>query len=260
MQFTLLNRHNNHLLSADQILNILDEPDLPSGRTPLVRTVNTIRDQISQSHPNPDILVNIFTDGEPDGEYEGKVRFTAAIKSLFEMPNARAMVMIRLMTDAPNVIGYYNDLDKEVGEQNIDVMDDLENEQIEINDAGNPFIQQTEVLEFMRLFLCDDPNFDNVDEEKMSLGSIFEMAQLLYGSEVNGKQMTHPEINFKQFIEDLKSLVKHDPKSFNGKGNLSSILDVTKIKKPAATTGGCCPKILGTFFNHLNPASKLSDV
>ena len=93
----------------------------PSGQTPLSQHIYQIQNRISQEAANlrargQRICVILATDGLPSDNPKGiwggaRDSFQEALNSLHGLP---VWFVVRLLTDAKNVVAYYNDLDQQV--------------------------------------------------------------------------------------------------------------------------------------------------
>ena len=103
----------------------------PTGRTPLCAQIRAVTRQIQQRAAElratgTKACVVIASDGEAtDGD------IAAALRPLRDLP---AWVVVRLCTDDDRVVQYWNEIDEDL-ELDMDVLDDLEGEAAEVNEA-----------------------------------------------------------------------------------------------------------------------------
>ena len=144
------------------------------------------------------ICYNILTDGIPNC----KLRFENRLKNLSK--NYNIFLVINLCTDDEDIIDYYNDLDKTIGNElsGMDVIDDLETEQKEVMCAGNNFITYSNEIHICRMAGCYSIISDLLDEEPLKLFYINKLCKELVGCP---KDLPHWE-NRVEYIQQLNSL------------------------------------------------------
>ncbi|CAD7923190.1 unnamed protein product [Amoebophrya sp. A25] len=163
----------------------------PSGRDSVgVAAQNNDREELNNDitsntsatpqHAMP-ICFNLITDGEPDN----RVQFETELKLLCNTfrTSLSVMLTINLCTEDDDVVEYYNDLDKALGNEinGLDVLDDLESEQKEILKAGNTFVTYCEEIHIARMAGCNTVIADSIDEEPLIMFHATKMVKELLG-------------------------------------------------------------------------------
>ncbi|CAD7926020.1 unnamed protein product [Amoebophrya sp. A120] len=146
----------------------------------LSRELETMTREMNLRHALP-INMNLITDGEPDN----RIQFENQLKKLCnEFRSSLAiMLTINLCTDDDDVVDYYNELDKKLGNEinSLDVLDDLESEQKEVLKAGNTFVTYCEELHVCRMAGCNAVIADSIDEEELQVFHATKLARELLG-------------------------------------------------------------------------------
>ena len=130
----------------------------PAGQTPLCAHINCVVRAITKMAPTlrangQKAAVIIATDGEST---DGSV--SEAMKPLQKLP---VWVVIRLATDTPDVVRYWDQIDKEL-ELEMDVLDDLVQDARQV-DRVNPWLRYGDELHRMREFGASFKEMDLID-------------------------------------------------------------------------------------------------
>lgn len=148
--------------------------DSPYGQTPLCKHISEVIAQITLvadelREAGQLACLIIASDGEATDGTLAKV-----MKPLKALP---VWVVIRLCTNDPAIIKYWNDIDKEL-ELNMDVIDDFYGEAREIK-AKNPWLTYGEPLHRMREFGVHIKEIDLLDEQPCELVQIRQICSIL---------------------------------------------------------------------------------
>lgn len=172
---------------------VLDED--PAGQTPLCQHVNNVVGAIEAMAPelrrlNKKAAVIIATDGEST---DGKV--SKALEPLRKLP---AFVVIRLCTDSPKIVDYWNNIDQEL-ELEMDVIDDLvqDAEQVKV---ANPWLIYGEELHRLREFGACFKEMDLIDESLLGAEQMQKFLKVMF----DRKELPHPQVEWGDFHEDIK--------------------------------------------------------
>ena len=137
----------------------------PAGQTPLcshiacvVKAIKAMEKQLRANGQKAAVI--IATDGEST---DGSV--AEAMKPLQKLP---VWVVIRLATDAPEVVRYWDEIDKEL-ELEMDVLDDLTQDARQVQ-KNNPWLRYGDEFHRMREFGASFKEMDLVDGECVCLG------------------------------------------------------------------------------------------
>jgi hypothetical protein len=163
--------------------------------------ITSLQSFINMEHYNQiPVCYNILTDGNPNC----KLRFEHRLKNLCK--NYNIFLVINLCTDDEDIIDYYNNLDKTIGNElsGMDVIDDLETEQIEVIENGNTFITYSNDIHICRMAGCYSVISDLLDEEPLNLFYMNKLCKELVGSP---KDLPHWEDRV-GYIQKLESLNK----------------------------------------------------
>lgn len=152
----------------------------PEGRTPLGARIDDICRRLADSsqelrQSGRKIMLTIATDGVPDSRPE-------LVRALQQLPTRLPVrVVIRLCTDDDQVVGFYNDLDKDV-EMPLDIMDDFCGEAAEIR-KFNPWLVYTPLLQTIREAGTSIQILDFLDERALMPMEVALLSQLLMQSD-----------------------------------------------------------------------------
>uniref|UniRef100_A0A6C0J019 RING-type domain-containing protein n=1 Tax=viral metagenome TaxID=1070528 RepID=A0A6C0J019_9ZZZZ len=194
-------------------LNILKKTILDTknirGNTPLdIITdyfIKSLREFINDDMYNQiPICYNILTDGNPNSRYS----FENKLKELCK--NYNVFLVINLCTDNDDIIDYYNNLDKTLGNElsGMDVIDDLETEQLEIINSKNTFFTYSHDIHVCRMAGCYSVVADLLDEEPLKMFYVLKLCKELIHCP---KDLPHWENR----VDYIKSLKKHNTKVYN---------------------------------------------
>lgn len=172
---------------------VLDED--PAGQTPLCQHVSNVVGAIEAMAPelrrlNKKAAVIIATDGESS---DGKV--SKALEPLKRLP---AFVVIRLCTDQPKIVDYWNNIDQEL-ELEMDVIDDLVQDAEQVKKA-NPWLTYGEELHRLREFGASFKEMDLIDESLLGAEQMQKFLKVIFGR----KELPHPQVEWDFFHEDIK--------------------------------------------------------
>ena len=150
---------------------------MAGGGTPLCRHVREIITEIqgmeSELHQNMQkICLIIATDGQAsDGTCE---ELRAALNPLHDLP---VWLVVRLCTDANEVIEYWNDIDMNL-EVNMDILDDLMGEAKEVNEH-NKWVTYGQPLHLLRQFGVSVPELDLLDERPLTAEEVRNVCHIM---------------------------------------------------------------------------------
>jgi len=182
----------------------------PNGRTPLCRHIKEVIEEIRQLAPllesqGKKACVVIFTDGEAtDGD------LLETMQPLHDLP---VWIVVRLCTDDPSIVEYWNRIDQEF-ELQIDVLDDFSGETEEVN-RFNSWLTYGYPLHQFREFGVLIRDLDRLDEALFSPDQIKAFFQspfprCLYRFGGNPDHLPHPLVNWEGFrakIEEYNNQV-----------------------------------------------------
>ena len=179
------------------LLNVLLNPDNVGGLTPLSSVTNKILNLLTNENFNSRTLIcyNIITDGQPNN----KQQFKRCLENLCRQYNV--FLTINLCTNNNEIVEYYNDLDKVLGNEvsGLDVIDDFYSESIEIIKAGNGFITYTSDMHICRMAGCNSIIADSLDEGPLKIHHKMRLIKEILG---NTDLMPH-WTNRKQYLQWL---------------------------------------------------------
>lgn len=191
----------------------------PRGGTPLTKRIYEIRHNILalkdelEDHGEKIVLV-LATDGIPtnlDGESPQEVRdeFVEALKSLEALP---VWTVVRLCTNAEDVVDFYNSLDRVAG-MSLEVLDDYFTEAKELY-SYNKWINYAMPIHRAREMGFYHPLFDALDERKLTLAEVKEYFRLLFGNDTVDP-MPDPCLDFRGFLLHAKNLLDNQSHPYN---------------------------------------------
>jgi hypothetical protein len=146
----------------------------PNGQTPLCQHIRQVVEKVTVIAPElrkrrQNAAVVIMTDGEPtDGDlYE-------ALAPLKDLP---VFIIVRLCTDDPAVVHYWNEIDQHF-ENNMDVLDDFLGEAKEVEQL-NSWLTYGEPLHRLREFGAIIRDFDMLDESPLTVDDIHKVIEYM---------------------------------------------------------------------------------
>jgi hypothetical protein len=203
-EFRLLNNAEPVLVGRgdEESLTLVNDVlnDGPGGQTPICAQINEVVIKIreietSLRNSNQRAAVIICTDGQStDGDV------AEAMRPLQDLP---VWVVVRLCTDAEDVIDYWNNIDGEL-ELEMDVLDDIEGEAKEVR-AVNDWLFYGQQLHRMREFGAALKEMDLLDEDALSSEQMAVMVSHLC---VNAVELEHPEVDWDVFIKAVRNGLK----------------------------------------------------
>lgn len=175
----------------------------PCGTTPLTESVMRIVSMIEpHAHGlrarNERVAVVIATDGVPNN----RGSFLSAMQALQRLP---VWVIVRLVTDDDDIVGYWNDLDRNL-ESPLEVLDDLRSEAVEV-ERLNPWLNYGGPLHLCRLFGLPGTLFDALDETSFLPFQIKEFVEDLLGITIGHD----PQVDKGAFLKELKEALAKVP-------------------------------------------------
>ena len=205
-----------------------------AGGTPLCHHIQQIAAQVQQMEgflrqQNMHATLTIFTDGESsDGNVE------QALKRLEHLP---IWVTIRLCTDEPNVVNYWNAVDSHL-ELSMDVLDDLFGEAEEVGEHNN-WLVYGEPLHRFREFGSHRKELDMLDEMSLSTEHLRLTLATLFGGK--GADFPHPEAEFEEFAKYLeKDVLKGQQLVFNPQTRkMTQWIDMKNLARKYGKGGSC---------------------
>lgn len=175
----------------------------PNGMTPLCKHVKEVIAEITniksllESQGKKACLV-IFTDGEAtDGD------LFETMQPLHDLP---VWIVVRLCTDDPNIVDFWNRIDKEF-EKQIDVLDDFFGETEEVQ-KFNSWLTYGDALHQFREFGVAIRDLDRLDEELLTVDQIKSFCAYIFGGSPDS--FPHPLADWNGFrakIEECNNTV-----------------------------------------------------
>lgn len=199
---------------------LLDDNNI-RGTTPLTKiTKKILRDHEYILHSKL-INYNIITDGNPDNSKN----FENSLETISNKLNI--FLTINLCTDQEEIIDYYNDLDKKIGNElsGLDVIDDFQDEYQEIVNSGNKFFTYTHDIHICRMAGCNSIIADLLDERQLTISEMNSLINELLG-------MPNDLPNWSERREYIDYLEKNNKRVFNLKTNqFTSLIDIKQVNK-----------------------------
>jgi hypothetical protein len=207
--------------------------DAPRGGTPLckhiVEVVNEILPIAGTLRQNSQrVVVVIATDGESsDGD------ITACLRPLERLP---VYLVIRLCTDDPKIVDYWNTIDASL-ELDMDVLDDFASESEEIMSVNN-WITYGEPLHRFREFGSHIKELDVLDEASLSIDQMMNTVSMILDTPIN--RLPHPSVDWNRFIEVVVSENNKLPKIWNpSKKSMTTWIDPKNLGKSYNNNSNC---------------------
>lgn len=189
--------------------------DAPRGGTPLCKHIIEVVNQIlpiagTLRQNSQRVVVVIATDGESsDGD------ITACLRPLERLP---VYLVIRLCTDDPKIVDYWNTIDASL-ELDMDVLDDFASEAEEIMSVNN-WITYGEPLHRFREFGSHIKELDVLDEATLSIDQMMNTVSMILDTPLS--RFPHPSVDWNRFIEIIESENSKLPKIWNPSNKLLS--------------------------------------
>eukprot|EP01038_Epipyxis_sp_PR26KG_P009959 gene9959-13392_t len=180
----------------------------PAGPTPLCQHIESVANEISLvadklRAKGQKAAVIISTDGEStDGDVAN------ALRPLINLP---VLVVIRLCTDEKSVVDYWNNIDNQL-ELDIDVIDDHLGDAKQVA-AVNGWLTYGEPIHRMREFGASMKEMDIIDESTLSSEQMRIICGFLFLGG-NPKDLPIPAVDWKSFVNKVKTLNKNQSKIF----------------------------------------------
>lgn len=220
---------------VDNALNIMSKTR-PGGCTPLtqhIREIHTIITSLKTSLQSEGkrVAVVLATDGKPTNEYGENNSFVEQqfVQSLRSLEGLPIWLVIRLSTDAEDVVEFYNNLDEQL-ELSLDVLDDFCGEAEEIYEF-NPWMTYGLPLHRLREMGFHDRVLDMIDERPLTKGEIRDFCLLLFGV-ANCDGLPDPELDWEGFMSYVKELLSHEELVWNPmKKKPKEWIDLNKLNK-----------------------------
>ena len=204
----------------------------PGGSTPLVRKVLAIEDYYLKTRQKGEkVALVIATDGLPTDD-EGHAsflenqQFVAALKSLWKASTTSGSIwiVIRLCTDDPEVVSFYNSLDDEL-EFPLEVLDDFLSEAKEVYSV-NSWINYALPLHRIRESGYRHYLLDLIDERPLTIGELKEFCSLLFGD----LNLPNPETSWGDFVNYLRKIVQQESSQWSPmRRKLLPWIDISKL-------------------------------
>lgn len=176
----------------------------PGGGTPLCRHISEVVAQITALEPQlrangQKVALIIATDGEASDE-TGAVNIASVMAPLKDLP---VLVIIRLCTDAENIVNYWNTIDSQL-ELNLEVLDDFESEAKNVA-LVNDWFTYCEPIHRIRELGVISKELDLIDEALLSTDQMMAVVALLLTSG-SVSDMPHPDLDWQAFANFVNNL------------------------------------------------------
>jgi hypothetical protein len=224
-----------NVLEEVQFVHTMMRTCKPNGPTPLTSHLVEIGQRIavmadSMRVHGLEAVVILATDGlptSPSGETSENVsrEFAQALQHLQGLP---VWIVVRLCTDDPEVVDFYNSLDKAL-ELPLEVLDDFFDEAKEIS-RHNRWLNYCLPLHRCRELGYQHRIFDLLDERPLNKDEVAEFCSLLFGPELLERAPdVHEEWN--GFVKFVGAIQKDETLQFNPMTKkLEPWIDVGKLK------------------------------
>ena len=190
-------QHGNNMRQEVEFIRQLMRKCQPHGSTPLSAHLHAIGERIAMEEKEMrrkglEAVVVLATDGlptSPEGDTSEAINneFVQALQYLQSLP---VWVVVRLCTDDPAVVKFYNELDS-ILELPLEVLDDFKAEAKEINQY-NKWLNYAMPLHRCRELGYHQRIFDLLDERALNKDEIKEFATLLFGEDA---MMKAPDVH-----------------------------------------------------------------
>ena len=202
----------------------------PSGGTPLCQHINEVcsivrRLEHSLKSSGQRASLIICTDGEAS---DGDV--AQALRPLQALP---IDVVIRLCTDADDVMTYWNNVEKNL-ELKLDILDDWKGEALEIR-KSNPFVNYALCLHRFRESGVTLKEFDLLDEGQLSWEHSRNLLSVLFD-----KQMPSPQLDPTAFFSTVRHENDREPKVYDVLlRRQAPLVNMTELRRAYGPKNGC---------------------
>ena len=187
---------------VDNCLKIMQR-NSPIGQTPLAKHIKDITEEIQQMTPallarGKRVAIVICTDGVPTDA--SRDAFLEQLRRLEALP---VWLVVRLCTNEPYVVDYYNKLDEEL-KISVDVIDDFQGEAIDIC-KHNPWLNYALPLHRARERGFHVRVLDFLDECPLSKSEQEEVCGVIFGKE-KMEDCPEPGVDFERFKAHVDGL------------------------------------------------------
>jgi len=184
MEFSVGKVYPEPQSSYDLARRVMDHN--PFGPSPLTKRIIELREELEAMkdklrREDKKVVIILTTDGIPTDDYGfgGKTITEEFIKNLNSLCKYPVWIVFRLCTENPDVIHFYNNIDKKL-EMPIEVLNDFTNEAKEVYDK-NPWINYALPLHLCREMGFHHRLFDLIDERELTLDEVEEFCKLIFG-------------------------------------------------------------------------------
>jgi len=220
----------NRPTSMDDLDRLLRN-NTPRGGTPITARLQEIGSMIHQEVGNlasqgQMVFLTLATDGVPTDHAgnDDRMRLINEIKRLLH--SLPVQMVIRLCTDEPAVVQFYNSIDEEC-ELALDIIDDFESEAKEIAASGNDFFVYTTTIQRIREAGTLCKLMDSIDEQTLNPTEMRRFIELLSGDDALSRCGDN-----KSFVVGVKSLVSRRPAIYDPVARtMRPFLNIRAIKR-----------------------------
>jgi len=198
--------------------------EAPRGGTPLCKHIVEVVNQIlpiagTLRSKGQRAVVVIATDGESsDGD------ITACLRPLERLP---VYLVIRLCTDDPKIVDYWNTIDASL-ELDMDVLDDFASEAEEIMSV-NDWLTYGEPLHRFREFGSHIKELDVLDESTLSPDQMINTISMILDK--TPQQIPHPSVDWNGFVASIENSNNSLPSVWNPSTKvMSKWINMKKMK------------------------------
>ena len=216
----------------------------PDGVTPLTAQILVIRTRLESvayalKQLDQQAVIVICTDGLPTnaaGETTviARQEFVKALKSLETLPVG---IVIRLCTNVPDVVDFYNRLDNSLN-VSMEVLDDYLSEANEVY-PHNKWLNYGLPLHRCREMGMQHRSFDLLDEQQLSEGELMRFLRLLFGGEdIKADQLA----DWNGFVQRVSLVSQSYPKLYHpNKCSMDYWIDTRQLDQAYRRGDECCP-------------------
>ena len=205
------------------------------------------------------MAIIFVTDRLPVNEYgqEGEAVTQQFVETLNELKGLPVWVVIRLSTDEPRVVDFYNDLDTKMVHVSgdlcgappihLDVLDDYVSEAASVNEF-NPWLNYAYPLHLCRESAVNFPVFDALNDRPLNHDELVDFINLLFDRNQQAwaqQPLPNPKTHYAEFRADVLYLVRRNGTLYNPiKKRVLPWIDVNQMERiygpPGASTGCSC--------------------